>query len=320
MSMLTLTTIENKVLKVRPIADEKDLPSLGSALFWLDMEEPTKKEGEFLSSFFHFHPLAIEDCWDEINHPKADDYGDYLFIIFHEPRTSEKRFTTKEVEFFLGSNFLVTFHKSRLPHIAEVQGQLEKRPELFSRGPDFLLYLILDDIIDNYFPVLDKIETRIDELEDSIVVNPSRNTVNGIFSLKREVLHLKKVIGPQREILNRFTRAEFPIVAKTSLVYYRDLYDHIYRIYDLAESFRDLLSGALDAYLSSLSNRMNEIMKVLTIITTILLPLSLIAGIYGMNFRFMPELSRPWGYPWALGLMVTVALVMIRYFRKKNWL
>ncbi|MEW6610500.1 MAG: magnesium/cobalt transporter CorA [Patescibacteria group bacterium] len=318
--MLTLATLENKLLKVRAITDEKELPLVGSRMFWLDIDEPTKREGELLSSFFHFHSLAIEDCWEEVNHPKVDDYGDYLFIIFHEPRTTEKRFTTKEVEFFLGGSFLVTFHKSSLPHIKEVQMQLEKRPELFSRGPDFLLYLILDDIIDNYFPVLDKIESRIDELEDSIVVNPSRDMVNGIFVLKREVLHLKKVIGPQREILNRFTRAEFPLVAKTSLVYYRDLYDHIYRIYDLAESFRDLLSGALDAYLSSLSNRMNEIMKVLTVITTILLPLSLIAGIYGMNFHFMPELAKPWGYPFALSLMVLVASFMIRYFKKKGWI
>jgi magnesium transporter len=318
--MVTLVTKEGSTVKVQRGVGERELAEATGKPQWVDFSEPTKEEGELLSSFFHFHPLAIEDCWEEVNHPKADDYGETLFVVFHEPRYGEKRFTTREVEFFLGKHFLVSFHKGKLTQCQALRDQLMRRPELFDRGPDFLLYLHLDEIIDTYFPVLDKLEERIDQLEDSIVVNPSKDTVNGIFTLKHEVLHLKKVIGPQREMLNRFTRAEFPQVTKSSLIYYRDLYDHIYRIYDLAESFRDLLSGALDAYLSSLSNRMNEIMKVLTIITTILLPLSLIAGIYGMNFRYMPELSRPWGYPWALGLMAVIAVVMVLFFKKRKWL
>jgi len=264
--------------------------------------------------------LALEDCWEQVNHPKVDDYGNVLFLVFHEPVYREGRFTTRETEFFLGRLFLVTFHRQYLIHTESVLQQLAKRPELFDRGSDFLLYLILDEIVDSYFPILDKLEARIDALEDAIVKNPTKQTVNSIFALKREVLHLKKVIGPQREILNRFTRGEFPQVPKASVVYFRDLYDHIYRIYDLAESFRDLLSGTLDAYLSALSNRMNEIMKVLTIITTTLLPLSLIAGIYGMNFKFMPELYQPWGYPTVILLMFVVAVAMVRFFRRRGWM
>ncbi|OGL90878.1 magnesium and cobalt transport protein CorA [Candidatus Uhrbacteria bacterium RIFCSPLOWO2_02_FULL_54_37] len=319
--MITLITKEGEGLKEQKGVGMPELKALKAhEAYWVDFCEPTKEEAELLASFFHFHPLAISDCEEELHHPKAETYGDVLFLVFHEPRYGEKRFVTREVEFFLNSQFLVTYHKNKLPQCQVVREQLLKRPELFDRGTDFLLYLHLDEIIDTYFPVLDKLEERIDRLEDSIVMNPSKDTVNGIFALKREVLHLKKVIGPQREILNRFTRAEFPQVTKTSLVYFRDLYDHIYRIYDLSESFRDLLSGALDAYLSSLSNRMNEIMKVLTIITTILLPLSLIAGIYGMNFRYMPELSRPWGYPFVLLLMVLIAFGMVRFFKRKGWM
>lgn len=318
--MVTLLTRENGAMKLQHGVREKELQRLKGTPYWINFSEPTKEEGDFLLSYFHFHPLAIEDCWEQVNHPKVDDYGDSLFLVFHEPRYGDRRFTTREVEFFLSKSFLVTFHRSKLTQCEAVREYIMKRPELFTRGADFLLYLLLDGIIDAYFPVLDKLEERIDALEDSIVKNPSHSTVNSIFALKREVLHLKKVISPQREILNRFTRSEFPQVSKESLVYFRDLYDHIYRIYDLAESFRDLLSGALDAYLSSLSNRMNEIMKVLTIITTILLPLSLVAGIYGMNFRYMPELSKPWGYPFALFIMATIAFFMIIFFKRKKWL
>jgi len=319
--MITVLTKE-KGGAVRVLRGVKpdELARVAGNVCFIELTEPTKEEGAILASVFHFHQLAIDDCWEEVNHPKADDYGNYLFMVLHEPRYGDRKFSTREIEFFLGRTFLLSFHKHPLSCIEEVIAKVEKRPELFERGPDFLLYLILDYVVDGYFPVLDKLEARIDQLEDSIVRNPTNGTVDGIFSMKREVLHLKKVIGPQREMLNRFTRAEFPQIQKSTLVYFRDLYDHIYRIYDMIESFRDLLSGALDAYLSSLSNRMNEIMKVLTIITTILLPLTLITGIYGMNFKFMPELTRPWGYPFALGLMVVIAVAMLLFFKKKKWL
>jgi len=189
-----------------------------------------------------------------------------------------------------------------------------------SRGMDFLLYEILDGTVDNYFPILDDFDEVVNELEHEVIHNPSKETLNRIFSLKRDGMALRRVTGPQREILNRLSRDPFAVINKRTAIYFRDVYDHLVRISELAESYKDLTTGLLEAYLSVVSNRLNEIMKVLTVFTAVMMPLTVITGLYGMNFKYMPELDWPYGYHMTIGIMAVVIVGMLGFFRWKKWL
>lgn len=288
---------------------------------WLDLESPSTEEIELLSSAFHFHPLAIEDCLSESSLPKIDDYGDHLFLILHGS-TKDRipgQFTTYEIDCFISRSYLVTVHFHPSRSIERSRDRCLKGSPAIAKGLDFLLHEILDGMVDNYFPLLDDYDDLLDGLEDAVFTNPTNETLNKIFSLKRDVMHLRRVAAPQREIFNRLSRNDFPALSKKSAMYFRDVYDHLVRIYDLAESYRDLISGILEAYLSVVSNRMNEIMKVLTVIATIILPLTLITGIYGMNFEVMPELHLRYGYFMVLGTMAGLSAIMLIWFRRKGW-
>ncbi len=289
---------------------------------WVDLESPTPSEMEILSSLFHFHALAIEDCLTESSLPKIDDYGDHLFLVLHGSTKDPVpgQFTTYEIDCFISRNYLVTVHYHPSRSIDRSKDRCRKESPTMSMGMDFLLHEILDGMVDNYFPLLDDYDEMIDALEDEVFSKPTQMTLNKIFSLKRDIMHLRRVAAPQREIFNRLSRNESPALTKKSAIYFRDVYDHLVRIYDLAESYRDLITGTLEAYLSVVSNRMNEVMKVLTVIATIILPLSLIAGIYGMNFEFMPELHTHYGYFVVLGIMAGLAGTMLYLFRRKGWL
>lgn len=289
-------------------------------LIWVDLEAATEPEASILSRYFNFHPLAIEDCISETLLPKVDDFGDYIFLVLHGARVAEEGLSTMEINFFLGPNYLVTYHDEPSRSINKVKERCLKNSLSITRGADFLLHEILDGMVDNYFPVLDHLDAAIDQVEEEVFSRPEQGTLNKIFNLKKEVMHLRRVTGPQREILNRLSRDPFPVISPKAAIYFRDVYDHLARISDLSESYRDLVSGALEAYLSVVSNRLNEIMKVLTIFTATLMPLTVITGIYGMNFQNMPELQSRNGYYAVLGIMAVIAGGMLFYFRKKKWL
>jgi len=310
---------------LRRITDAASLPSLlkdESESVWVDLETPTEEETQILSSIFNFHPLAIEDCIAESHLPKLDDFDDYLFLVLHGARRGDAPGTFKAVElnFFLGKRYLVTYHQQLSRSINRTKERCLKNSLAISRGMDFLLYEILDSAVDNYFPILDDFDEVLDELEREVTASPSKETLDRIFSLKRDGMSLRRVTSPQREILNRLSRDPFAVVNKRTAIYFRDVYDHLVRINDLAESYKDLTTGLLEAYISMVSNRLNEIVKVLTALTVVFMPLTVITGIYGMNFKNMPELEWRYGYPATIGAMVTIAVMMLWFFRRKKWI
>lgn len=294
----------------------------GDEKIWLDFEDPTEDEQKLLSEVFHFHPLAIEDCIAVMHHPKLDLYEGYIYLVLHgiNFNLAHERFATHELDVFLGPTFLVTYHKRRMRSIAAAREDCRKTGLTMARGLDFLVHTILDRMVDNYFPVLQMMEKRIEAIEAQVVERPSPEILKQIFKLKRELLWLKRVSFPQRDVILRLYRDDSQLVSPQAQLYFRDIYDHLYRMTEIADSYRDMTMGVLDAYLTSVSNRMNEIMKVLTIFASIMLPLTLIAGIYGMNFENMPELKWHNGYYYVLAGMGVLALVMLIYFKKKKWM
>lgn len=293
-------------------------------LLWVSLEHPSEKEiSLILDKTFHFHPLAIEDCQsDGYQPPKVDDFGSYIFIIAHSVDVQQNisLVETSELNLFLGNNYLVTcFQSTRMPPVDTVWGLLPRDERLHSQGADFLCHAVLDHLVDDYMPLLDKMDEEIEWLEDQVLQTPTVQVMERILKLKHDVMTMRRIITPQREVMNRLSRDDFSQIDRQRRIYYRDIYDHLVRIYDLTESVRDIVSGALEIYLSSNSLRLNEIMKALTIVSTIFLPLSFLAGVFGMNFKFMPELSWEFGYLFAWGLFIAIAIGMISFFKHRRW-
>jgi len=292
--------------------------------FWVDMEAPTEADDQVLLDIFHFHPLTIEDCRANRHHPKVEEFPDYLYFIVHAIRTdsSPDRFNTIELDGFLGRNYVLTYHHENFSSVDKVKQTVRSSPVTCSRGPSFLLHAIIDSIVDDYLPVMDDFDERINELEDSIFTlhRPNDRILEDILGLKRSVLRLKRISSKQLEVLYRMSHGQFPLIAGAVLPFFRDIYDHLVRVSDLAESYRDLISGSLEAYLSVVSNRLNEIMKVLTIFSAVMLPLTFIAGVYGMNFENMPELHSRYGYYAVWAIMLSVAVGMLLFFWKRGWI
>jgi magnesium transporter len=291
---------------------------------WIDMLEPTEADERALLDVFHFHPLTIEDCRETRNYPKVEEFPGYLYFIVHGVRadTSPDHFNTIELDGFLGKNYVITYHHEKFRSIDNIKQLLQTSPAVCQRGSTFLLYQILDQIVDYYSPVLDDFDERIDTLEDDIFTlkSPTNVILEEIMDLKRGVLRLRRISAKQKEVILRMSRGEFPLIEPQILPFYRDIHDHIGRVTDLAENYRDLISGTMEAYLSVVSNRMNEIMKVLTIFSAIMLPLTFIAGVYGMNFDNMPELHSRLGYYVVWIVMLVVALGMLGLFWRRGWI
>ena len=304
-----------------------DLPELlkdQSAVIWVDMESPTEVDEQVLLDVFHFHPLTVEDCRENRHYPKVEEFEGYLYFIVHGVRaeTSSERFNTIELDGFLGNNYVITYHHDYFRSIANVKQLLRTTPVACQRGTAFLLHQILDQVVDYYSPILDDFDTRIDKLEDDIfnLKQPNNSILSEIMELKRSVLRLRRISIKQMDILHRMSRGEFPLIPDEMRPFYRDVYDHLVRVVDLSENYRDLISGSLEAYLSVVSNRLNEIMKVLTIFSAIMLPLTFIAGVYGMNFDNMPELHSRYGYFAVLLIMILVAIGMLWFFKRRGWI
>jgi magnesium transporter len=298
---------------------------------WVDLESPTGAETKYvLEDVFHFHPLSIEDCVTASPSPKVEEYspkeGDrftpYLFMVIHAVDYSRKDgvFDTSELNFFLGRNFLVTFHEGPLRSVTLAEERAVKATTNIARAPDRVAHTLLDLIVDNYMPALDELALEIAELEQQALQHPTTRTLNKILQIKKEVLHLRRIIGPQREVLGRFAQGEFKLIRAHLVPYYRDVYDALFHISELAQGYADALTGILQVYLNMSSNRTGEIVKVLTMITVVTTPIMMVGTWYGMNFRHMPELDWRHGYAVAVGVTFLATAATYWYFRKKKWL
>jgi magnesium transporter len=298
---------------------------------WVDLESPTEEETRFyLEEVFRFHPLSIEDCVAENSSPKVEEYipkeddyfKRYLFIVIHAVDYSRQDgvFATSELNFFLGKNFLVTFHEGPMKSVSVTADRCLRRTVKAAKAPGRVAHLLLDLIVDGYKPALDELSLEIGEIEEEALRRPTRETLNKIIQAKKEVFHLQQIIGPQRQVLARFASGEFKLIRPNLVPYYRDVYDGLFRIASLAQSYTDSLTGILQVYLSMSANQTGEIMKVLTIITVITMPLMVVGTWYGMNFKNMPELSMKHGYLLAGGITLLSTLLTYFYIKKKHWL
>jgi magnesium transporter len=290
-------------------------------LLWIDLIDPTEAELERLQRTFEFHPLSIEDSSHFRQRAKIDPYEGYLFITLYSHRFDPQRHEIlgDELHVFLGSNYLVTIHRAPLPALSRARERYERENESYKKGPDFFLYLIGDELVDSYFPLLDEIETQIDELEEEVEQDPSNRVMRSIFALKQELIHLRKAAGPQREVFNALSTRHYDLIDRRLAVYFQDVYDHIVRIYEMIETHRDLLGNALDAYYSATSSRLNEVMKRLTLIATIFMPLSVITGLGGVNFEHMPFKS-PVAFGILLASLLLVPVGMWFWFKNRKWM
>ncbi len=278
---------------------------------------------EKIGMHFDLHPLIMEDIVNTEQRPKMEDFGHYVYVVLRMLYLDEEAHEIKgeQVSLVLGEKFVISFQEREGDIFNPIRERIRNnKGRIRKMGADYLAYCLLDTIVDNYFTILERLGDRIEEMEERLVSDPRSETLQEIHKLKREMIFLRKSVWPLREVINGLERGESLLVHKASRIYLRDVYDHTIQVIDTVETFRDMLSGMHDTYLSSISNRMNEIMKVLTIIATIFIPLTFIAGIYGMNFKFMPELEWRWAYFIVWLVIVIVAITMIFFFRKKKWL
>ncbi len=327
--MITLTWCDGETKhKSNDPAELKEVLAKPDVFLWLDVEgldEPALAE---LLQPFGFHPLAIEDAATQHQRPKVDEFDGYFFLVVHDVVYSEaesdvSRATDIQVGVFVRDNAVVTVHQSPSTGIAALSQRCSTRNYVLVRGADFFLYNLLDTLVDGYFPILEMLDDRIDELEDRIVKAPRQELLDEIFTVKRELIHLRKLAGPTREVLTMLTTRDFPAIREQTMPYFRDVSDHLIRIYEILDSYRDLMSGALDAYLSNISNQLNLVMQRLTIITVIFLPLTFITGIFGMNMTVQPW-TGPWDHSqvfWTVMVAMTlIGVALFWWFHRKRLL
>lgn len=305
-----------------PAADISDLCESKENIVWADVSDPTGEDFIELAEEFNFHPLSIEDCRAEHQRPKIEEYQGYYFIVLYEAELvgPNHHLELRELNIFMGANYLVTVHSKPIKALQRVARQWHEWSDRAEHGTGLLAYLLMDAIVDDYMPLLDAISDRIDDLEGEIFDDFKPESIEEIFRIKKQLLYLRRFISPTREILNQILRREQPIFARATFVYFQDVFDHIIRVADTIDSLRDMVGSTMDAYLSVSGNRMNMVMKRLTSIATILMSVTLIAGIYGMNFERMPELKWKYGYVFALSSMVAVGIGLYVYLRRIKWL
>jgi magnesium transporter len=286
-------------------------------LLWVDLvEEDLETCESILRNIFGFHPLAISDALDEKHVPRVDDWGDYLYMVLHAPfidKDSSEPLRTFELDIFLGKNFLVTYQSRKLPIVDRVWATIQRDTRYLLQGADHLFYKLADDLIADYMPLAEELDLIIDNIEDQIFSAPSQKMLEQIFLMKRSILHLRRIIAPQREVFNKLARGDDSVIDKKERVFFRDIYDHLVRLYDITESLRDLMSSVLDTYLSAINNRMNEVMKTLTIITTLFMPLSFVVGFFGMNF-FVPDMPLTSWVEKPVFILVLVGCILLPVF------
>lgn len=310
-SLSNFTEYENKEIKTEGI-EWLDVVGLHDTAL---IEQIGKK--------FSIHPLALEDILNTEQRPKIDEYDDFLYIVLKMLDLDEETgaLTIEQVSFILKENLVISFQEREGDVFDSVRERIRNTAGRFRKlGADYLLYALMDSVVDNYFVILEKIGEQVEETEELLLTHPDQETVRSIYRMKRELLTLRHAVWPLREAVSSIRKTEHILVQSQTQTYFSDLYDHVIQNIDTVENFRETVSGMLDLYLSSISNRMNEVMRVLTVIATLFIPLTFIVGVYGMNFKYMPELEWHWGYPFVWILMACIALVMMYWFKRKKWL
>ncbi|HET8947183.1 MAG TPA: magnesium/cobalt transporter CorA [Candidatus Polarisedimenticolia bacterium] len=300
-----------------------DLPALlgrADRIVWVDLATPSREETAILSSVFHFHPLAIDDCTHGRQNPKVEDFKDYLFILTHgvHPEASIGEFKTRPLSLFVGRSYIVSFHREKSRSVQHAMESARHNPKIMGDGPDSILYNVLDYQVDQYLPVLENFEKKVDEVEGLIFTSPTEQVLTEVLDFKKALMRLRRISGHQRDTLLRLVRREFPVIDERAIFGLRDVADHLVRIADLSDTYREQIADALAAHLSIVSNRTNEIMRVLTVIATIFIPLTFIVGVYGMNFDHMPELHWRYGYLGVWVVMLLVVAAMAWFFRRRG--
>jgi magnesium transporter len=311
---------EKQVSNIEECLKLKDTPTVS----WINIDGIHDVELiEKLGKGFELHPLILEDILSTGQRPKFEDYEKYIFIVLKMLSYSDESQSVEveQVGLILGPNYVISFQERIGDVFEHVRDRIRNaKGRIRKMGADYLAYSLLDAIVDNYFVILERLGEKIESMEEEVVGDPTEKTIRQIHSLKREMISLRKSVWPLRELIGGLQKSESSLIKETTDIYLRDVYDHTIQIIDTIESFRDIVSGMFDIYLSSLSNKMNAVMKVLTIIATLFIPLTFVAGIYGMNFKYMPELEWRWAYPIVWLVMIAVAVVMLFYFRRKKWL
>ena len=322
---ITLIDYDEHSFQEKQVTDIKECFALKETptVTWINIDgihevNITEKIGEN----FELHPLILEDILNTTQRPKFEDYDSHLYIVLRMLMAAGEKqlIQSEQVSIVVGRKFVISFQESIGDVFEPIRDRIRKaKGRIRKMGSDYLAYSLLDAVVDGYFSVLETTGEKIESMEDQLVKNPTEKILRQIHSLKREMIYLRKSVWPLRELISNLQRSESELIAQSTGVFLRDVYDHTIQVIDTVESYRDIVSSMLDLYLSSISNRMNAVMKVLTIIATIFIPLTFVAGIYGMNFKYMPELEWRWSYAVVWLVMIAIAVVMIVYFRKKKW-
>jgi len=322
--MITVYIYQNGETKKTDRVDPRWLDQGSGVTLWVDLVQPTPEEGQqLLADTFHFHPLSVEDALSEIHHPKVEPYDRYLYVILHgiDFEKGEHQFATRDVDFFLGDNYLVTVHDGRSRSIEKIKGLCQQHAHILEEGPVALMHRIMDWMIDNYAPEMVEIEGQMDELEEEAILGTADTLVRPILAIKRDLASLRRVVIPQRDVVGRLARREFPQISNEMAYRFRDVYDHLVRYSDEATMFQDRVTGILEGYLSAISNRLNRVMKVLTVVSTIVLPMTVLTGLWGINVP-LPRFAGGDGvqFWWLVGIMAAITVAMLAIFRRKRWI
>ncbi len=321
--MITIQKHEGGSTQVVDRVDPAWLAPESGVWVWVDLDRPTPQEAAILSDVFHFHELSIEDALSEVHQPKVESYGSYLYLILHgiDFSAAEHCFRTRDIDFFLGPRYLVTVHPGVSRSIGKVSEVCRRNDRALGEGPGYLMHRIIDTMVDNYRPEMEKLQNRLDKLENEVFQRPRPELARRILNFKKDVASLRQTVLPQRDAVGRLARREFPLIDEQLAYRFRDVHDHLVRVSDEAMFFTDRISSILDAHLSAVSNQLNQVMKVLTIIATLFMPLTVLTGMYGMNVP-LPHL--PGGpdaqFWWILAIMIGLSAAMLVFFRRKGWI
>jgi magnesium transporter len=317
----------DQLLRIAPFAMEE------GTLVWVDMSSPTADEEQrILADWFGVHDLVLSDMrraateMDELHHPKVEEFGNYLYVIMHaldltsSSRGDALQYAWRQANFLIGEHVLITHHAGNIRPIESILSLCDVNPRMLHRGPDYVLHLLLDEIVDQYMPLLTRFEDVLQSIEQNVFKQATTLTLARIIDVKRRLQETRRTIVYQRELVNRLARGEFDLVSLEESVYYRNVYDHLVRTADQLDTAREAAMGMMEVYFSVNNTRLNQIMKLLTVISTIFLPLTFISSVYGMNFKHMPELDWPFGYAMVWGILVTITIVMVMFFKRRGWL
>ena len=308
-------------------ASVDDLPELladPDVMVWVDLDSQGEESERILREIFEFHPLLIEDAFADATTPKAEDFGEYLYLIVHglsdaDP-SDDGEVHTADLDLFLGPDYLITHYRLHFTGVARALGKIEKDPSLLRRGPAVLAHEIIDGVVDEFLPLMEKLDAEVDTIEEKILSDSSPALLEHIFRMKHSLQRIRRVGMHQNTVLRGLADGKYPLVPEEVRPFFRDVYDHMTRVTDLNDVYRDFMDGSLDAYLGVQSHKLNEVMRILTIFSTVMLPLTFITGLYGMNFDELPYMHQQWGFEGAVFVMVTVALVMVLFFKRRRWL